>query len=63
MRRYKFKTAEDAIELCRYLGKNSAVMILAPSNNEAAEKMEKSLQCTVLRGTYRGLFACYSIYY
>ena len=43
MRRYKFKTAEDAIELCRYLGKNSAVMILAPSNNEAAEKMEKSL--------------------
>ena len=63
MRRYKFKTADDAIELCRYLGENSGVMLLASSDNEAAEKMEKSLQCTVLRGTYRGLFACYSIYY
>ena len=63
MRRYKFKTAEDAIELCRSLGENSGVMLLASSDNEAAEKMEKSLQCTVLRGTYRGLFACYSIYY
>ena len=63
MRRYKFKTAEDAIELCRYLGENSGVMILAPSNNEAAEKMKETLQCRVFRGTNRGLFACYSIYY
>lgn len=63
MRRYKFKTAEDAIELCRYLGENSGVMLLASSDNEAAEKMKETLQCRVFRGTNRGLFACYSIYY
>lgn len=57
MRRYKFKTADDAIELCRYLGENSGVMLLASYDNEAAKKTADSLQCMVLGGSYYGTFA------
>lgn len=63
MRRYKFKTAEDAIELCRSLGENSGVMLLTSYDNEAAKKTADSLQCMVLGGSYYGTFMHYDIYH
>ena len=63
MRRYKFKTAEDAIELCRSLGKNNGMKVLTKSNYEVAKQMRDSLQCVVVPESYYSTFVCYGIYH
>ena len=47
MRRYKFKTAEDAIELCSSLGKSTSMVVLTESTEEAMKKMSESLHWVV----------------
>ena len=42
MRRYKFKTVEDVIELCRSLGKSTSMVVLTESTEEAMKKMSES---------------------
>ena len=56
MGRYKFKTVEDAIELCRSLGNNNAIIALTESD-EAMKKMNESLQCRVYEGGFEGMLA------
>lgn len=47
MRRYKFKTVEDVIELCRSLGKSTSMVVLTESTEEAMKKMNESLHWVV----------------
>ena len=63
MRRYKFQTNEDAVELLRNLVKDSGVVFLTSFKDETPEEAADSVINMVLAGGYVGTFAGYGTYH
>lgn len=63
MRRYKFKTNEDAIVLLRNMVKDSGVVFLTSIKGETFEEASDYVASVILAGGYVGTFAGYDIYY
>ena len=63
MRRYKFQTNEDVVELLRNLVEDSGVVFLTSIKGETFEEASDYVASAILAGGYVGTFAGYGIYY
>lgn len=63
MRRYKFKTNEDVVELLRNLVEDVGVVFLTSFKDETPEEAADSVINMVLAGGYVGTFMCYGTYH
>lgn len=63
MRRYKFQTNEDIVELLRNLVEDVGVVFLTSFKDETPEEAADSVINMVLAGGYVGTFVCYGTYH
>ena len=63
MRRYKFQTNEDAVELLRNLVKDSGVVFLTSIKGETFEETSDYVASVILAGGYVGTFVCHGTYH
>ena len=63
MRRYKFQTNEDVVELLRNLVKDSGVVFLTSIKGETFEETSDYVASVILAGGYVGTFICYGTYH
>lgn len=63
MRRYKFQTNEDVVELLRNLVEDVGVVFLTSFKDETPEEAADSVINMVLAGGYVGTFMHYDIYH
>ena len=63
MRRYKFQTNEDAVELLRNMVKDSGVVFLTSIKGETFEETSDYVASVILAGGYVGTFMCYGTYH
>lgn len=63
MRRYKFQTNEDAVELLRNLVEDVGVVFLTSIKGETFEETSDYVASVILAGGYVGTFMCYGTYH